>query len=181
MAIIDITPIIQMYQATGFSQWVTAVGSWIISSPFFKQFGLLVLFIWEASPTLFIPIPLLLFIIPLLYAGVSPLNILLVALGGSVIGNLSFYYIAKYSIIKLTKGEAEEFDNSHFLHKHRSWIFVLAPLFFITGDGLMIYAGAKKMPIHQFVIPLFIGNAIRVIVYVLIALGLLSSIQKLFL
>jgi membrane protein YqaA with SNARE-associated domain len=97
-----------------------------------------------------------------------------------VIGNLIFYFMAKYTSLKLFRKDEAELDDSHFLQKHRNWVFILAPLFFVTGDSIMIWAGAKKMPIHRFVIPMIIGNAIRVVIYLLSAMGLLTFVSKIF-
>ena len=178
----DLSSLIQWYQSTGisqlynnssFGQWVTFVAQTILGSPFFKQFGLLVMFIWEASPTLFIPIPLILFMLPLVYAGVNQIDILAVALAGSVIGDLLFYYLAKYSVLHIGKKAEEEIDESHFLHQHRWLMFIAAPIFYLTGDAIMLYAGAKQMPVHKFIIPMFIGNAIRITFDLFIATGII--------
>ena len=149
--------------------------NWVISLPVFHDYGLWILFIYVILPTDVFPIPIETFMIPLILAKVNLTAILLVAWVGEVIGSIILYWLAFHGYRKLTKERTITYlSRNHPLFKYRFVLFTLAPIIYVTGDIMMIYAGVKHIHIKHFILPLTVGVFVRALIGLLISLGILA-------
>lgn len=151
-----------------------------LQSPFYMQYGLLVVFLYSATPNaLFIPNEV--FWVTLFFETVDKANFLLVivfitAIGG-FLGDSLIYFITRKGLRYFTKGYKgkEELKTTHLFHKHRHIIFLIAPTIPVFSEGVLIFAAVKKLPFLKFAPYLlggnFIKNIIEVSVFVLIGMG----------
>ena len=87
-----------MNHAFNFQNFCTIFASYsdvIVDSVFFKNFGLLFMFFYAISPSIFV-IPNEVFIAPLILNGTNLVVLVLVVGIGSFIGDIPLYYLGKY-------------------------------------------------------------------------------------
>ena len=149
----------------------------IASNQIFQQYGVAGLFINALLSATAIPIPTEILTASLLVGGENPIIVGVVLLAGSSIGGFLNYLIGfggnrlfrRFRRTELPSEKEEQKKNEgHKWLKKLGWsgVFV-APFIPIVGDFILISAGATRRNFKKFMIIMFAGKTVKVVITVL--------------
>lgn len=142
-------------------------------SPIFQQMGIFGLLIYSAMPSFLAPLPNETISAPLLIGGMSPIIIVIVMSIGSLLGDLLMFYLGKH-VRRLFHKKVENAKPSHFMHRHRYWIFVLAVPIPYLSESVMALAGHQHLNLKKIIPFIYLGELLRAVVGTSAVLGILS-------
>lgn len=141
-----------------------------LNSPFYQSFGLLVVFIYAATPSI-VPIPNEAFWVPI-YQQVPIIDqqtflakiVILLGVSG-FLGDSAIYFAAKHGVKYFRKDDKKaELKMTHWLHRYKHWIFIASPsAWFLPSvpEIVLIGAAVKNLKYTSFWHYLLLGNVIR--------------------
>lgn len=145
-------------------------------SSVFQQMGIFGLFVYSVMPSFLAPLPNETISAPLLIGGMSPIIIIIVMSVGSLIGDILIFYLGKH-VRRFFHKKVENAKPSHFMHRHRYWIFVLAVPIPYVSESVMALAGHQHLSLKKIIPFIYIGELLRAIVGTLAVLGILAIPQ----
>ena len=151
-----------------------------LNSPFYMQYGLLVVFLYAATPNaIFIPNEV--FWATLFFEAADKAQflttIIFITAVAGFLGDSAIYFATRAGSRRFIKGYhgKEELKTTHLFHKHKHIIFIIAPTIPIFSEGVLIFAAFKKLPFLKFAPFLlggnFVKNIIEVSIFVSIGMG----------
>ena len=144
-----------------------------LQSPVFQQLGIFGLFIYSALPSFISPIPNEIISAPLMAGGMNPLVIILVMSVGGLLGDLLMFFGGKHGR-KLFNKKIENAKPSHFMHRHKYWLFVVAVPIPYLSESIMLVAGHQHLNLRKILPFIYIGELLRSIIGTLIVIGILT-------
>lgn len=142
----------------------------------FTQFAVAINFLYELVPQTFQVIGIGAIYVKALDSGASPLLFIIGGVAGKFIGQMVLYQVGFYGLKAL--GKKSNGGASHWLHKYHFLVFLLPPFTGALGDIIMIYAGAKKIPLTRIMPILIIADIFDQIRWVVITMGQLELVNS---
>jgi len=162
------------------NELLPAVPRYVASNQVFQQYGVAGLFINALLSATAIPIPTEILTASLLVGGESPIIIGVVLLAGSSIGGFLNYLIGfggnklfsrfrRSEQLQLpSEKEEQKKKEGHKWLKKLGWSGVFfAPFIPVAGDFILISAGATRRDFKKFMIIMFTGKTVKVVITVL--------------
>src|SRR3990167_2373497 len=105
--------------------------------------------------------------------GMNPLVIILVMSVGGLLGDLLMFFGGKHGR-KLFNKKIENAKPSHFMHRHKYWLFVVAVPIPYLSESIMLVAGHQHLNLRKILPFIYIGELLRSIIGTLLILGILT-------
>lgn len=145
----------------------------ILANPLFESLGFVFIFLWSLIPSLK-TVPVEIFELPLLQAGLSPVALIIFASLGAITGDY-ILYLGGRGVFKLFKRKSREIARAdHLLHKYRQPIFFFTGFLGVIGDAIVFVAGLERIGFRKILPYLIIGQFSRFAIGMLALLGIIQ-------
>jgi len=132
----------------------------------FVRFGIVVVFLYQLIPQVFMLIGTTAIIVRLLDAGVTPIALLFIIVIAKLFGQYLLYLAGRILSRFAIKNKSKLKQADHLMHKYRTIIFILPPFLGFLGDAILFIAGHQRIGFARIAPLLLLGNFLRVGIFV---------------